>query len=92
MFNRILKFFGAEPDSRTTAKNRLQLILVQDRMGLEASKLDDFRSDLISLVSQYFEINDSKVEIDLLREKEEYALVANVPGVSPKQRFKSASL
>lgn len=91
MFNQILKFFGAEPDSRTTAKNRLQLILVQDRMGLEASKLDDLRSDLISVLSQYFEVNGGKVEIDLLREKEEYALVANVPGLSPK-RFRSASL
>lgn len=91
MFKRILKYF-TQNDSKTTAKNRLQLILVQDRMGIEASKLDDLRSDLIILLSKYFEINDRKVEIDLLREKEQIAFVANVPIISSKQRFESVPL
>jgi cell division topological specificity factor len=78
MFGRISKFFN-RPKSKTIAKNRLQLILIQDKMGTNAPALEALRTDLISLLSRYFEINDSEVEIDLLREKEQMAFVANVP-------------
>lgn len=89
MFNQILKFFGSQPKSKTVAKNRLQLILIQDRLGLEASKLDNLRADLISILSKYFEIDNSKVKIKLLKEEEKFAFVANAPILNSKQRFGS---
>ena len=77
-FNRVLKFLSSQPKSKTIAKNRLQLILIQDRLGINACVLETLRSDLISLLSKYFEIiNDSEVEIKLLRGKKQIAFVAN---------------
>jgi len=92
VFNRILKFLNSQPKSKTIAKNRLQLILIQDRLGIDANTLEILRSDLISLLSKYFEINDNNLEIELLREKEQIAFVANVPIVNPRQRLESLSL
>lgn len=90
MFNRILKFFGKD-ESKTVAKNRLQLILFHDRMGVDALTLDKLQSDLIDLLSEYFEINQGEAEIELLKKDEHIAFVANVPILTAKRKFESAS-
>lgn len=91
MLGRILSFFDNQSDSKTDAKSRLQLILVQDRLKLNAYELKSLRNDMIEVLSKYFVIDDNEVGIELLREKEEVAFVANVPVMNLKRSFKTMS-
>jgi len=92
MFKQVLKFFSSQTNSRKIAKNRLQLILIQDRMGLDAKTLDALRSDLIGVMSNYFEITNSDVEINILRKEKQIAFVANIPITNLRRRLESLPL
>jgi len=89
MFDRALKFFSKKSQSKDEAKGRLQLILFQDRLEINAHAIRTLKLDLIELLSKYFEIDDSEVEVEFLREKEQVAFVANVPVLNLKRRFDS---
>jgi len=86
VFDRLAKFFRRQPDSKSVAKARLQLILIQDRAGIEPGILEMLKDDLIDMLSKYFEINQSGLEMNLHREEQAMALVANVPITSMRMR------
>lgn len=80
MFDKLIKIFRKQQQqSKSIAKSRLQLILIQDRTGIEPGILEMLKDDLIDLLSKYFEINQSGLEMNLHREDQSMALVANVP-------------
>ena len=47
------RLFGGEPKSRDVAKDRLQLVLVQDRMNLPPHKMDRLKDELIQVISKF---------------------------------------
>ncbi len=64
-------FFGKKnrrSASNFIAKNRLTVVLVQDRAGLTSRELDEFRSALISVIEKYFVIDVSGFDIDYKRQ------------------------
>ncbi len=78
MLNSIKSLF-LRNNSNRTAKNRLQMVLVQDRSGLTATEMDDFKSDLLDVISKYFSIEKKHLDVNWERTEYETALVINTP-------------
>ena len=72
--------------SKQTAKNRLQMVLVQDRSGLTPNEMDLFRKDIIEVVSKYFMIEKKQIEIEWQRADSSTALIINTPVVGRKHQ------
>ena len=75
MFKRL---FGKK-FSHQTAKNRLQMVLVQDRSGLSTADMDEFKKDLLAVISKYFLIESESLEVEWDRADNETALIINTP-------------
>ncbi len=76
LFNRVL---GREGPSKEVAKERLRLVLVHDRVGVSPQFLEVLKEDLIRVISQYMEIDDASMRVDLSGSNNSVALVANIP-------------
>ncbi|KMM17659.1 cell division topological specificity factor MinE [Synechococcus sp. GFB01] len=78
MINRLL---GRQPASATTARERLQLVLVlaHDRSDLNPELLEQMRREILEVVSRYVEIDLDEGDVSLETEDRVTALVANLP-------------
>jgi len=88
VFEIISRWLRKGKDSRTIVKDRLQLILIHDRTGVEPEILDSLRQDIFLVISKYFVIEEDDVEMDLERDEDSVALVANIPVLSIKRQEK----
>lgn len=77
VFSRLLR--GQASTSRDIAKNRLQLVLVQDRVNLSPDKMNELKDELIKLISKYVEIDREGIEITLTKSGRRSRLTANIP-------------
>ncbi len=84
ILSRLLK--RGKPTSRDIAKNRLQLVLVQDRVNLSPEKMNELKDELIQLISKYVEIDREGIDISLTKAGRRSRLTANIPviGMSNK--------
>lgn len=85
------RFFG-QRFSHQTAKNRLQMVLVQDRAGMTTADMDNFKKELLDVISKYFLIDQSSLLVDWERSENETALVINTPirGRLPENKVAAA--
>ncbi len=74
----MMKFFSRKK-SASSAKERLQLVLVHDRTDLTSAQLESLKDDLIKAISQYIDIDPEAVRIDLERDGRSQRLVADIP-------------
>ena len=80
------RLFGrGEPKSRDLAKDRLQLVLVQDRVKLSPDKMDKLKDELIQVISKYVEIEQDGIEISLSGNGRHSRLTADIPIVGSRQ-------
>ncbi|HML89205.1 MAG TPA: cell division topological specificity factor MinE [Methylomusa anaerophila] len=80
MLELIQKFFGKEPSgSKDIAKERLRLVLVHDRVNVSPQFMEIIKDDMIKVISNYMEINESQMEINLTKTNSSVALIANIP-------------
>jgi len=61
------------------AKERLRLVLVQDRMSLSPHELNALKEDLLAVISKYLEIDEGGPEVNLEQDGQSFALVATIP-------------
>ena len=90
MLGMITNLFKKE-NSKDDAKNRLKLVLIQDRAMLPSGVLENMKDDILKVLSKYVEIEKSKLNIEVCPYDEDprkIALVANIPIVSPANRRK----
>ena len=73
-----------EPTSRDIAKERLQLVLVHDRIKISPVLLDKMKDELITVISRYVEIDAEGVEVTFTQSKRESRLIADIPVVGPR--------
>ena len=71
--------FFSRKRSASSAKERLQLVLVHDRTDLMPAQLESLKDDLIKAISQYIEIDPEAVRIELEKDGREQRLVADIP-------------
>lgn len=77
MLKALRRFFG-EKGSGQIARERMQVVLMHDRMDLTPDILEALRSDILEVLSRYMEIDPSSVHVDLEQGKGYTALVSNV--------------
>jgi len=72
-------FFGINHNdsARNTAKDRMQKMLVYDRLELPAGRLEVLEEELLAVVSRYFELDADTTHFDLQQTERKAALVAN---------------
>ena len=76
------RIFGQkQPTSSEIAKERLQLVLVQDRFKISPETLERLKDDLIKVISRYVEIEADGVEVNFTQTKYQSRLVADIPVV-----------
>ncbi len=73
------RLFGDKKNSKETAKERLQLVLIHDRASLSKGIVDDLKKDLIAVISKYMEFDEKNLEVQV-EDKEDMAILeVNIP-------------
>ena len=70
-------------------KNRLKLVLIQDRAMLPSGVLDNMKDDILKVLSKYVEIEKSRLNIEVCPcddDPRKIALVANIPILKSSNR------
>jgi len=73
--------------SKTVAKERLQLVLIHDRASMSPAMFNSLREELIKVISNYIEIDETALECNLCQDEKEVALVANIPVIKMKRDY-----
>lgn len=93
MFENIMKFFRkfskkeekVETNSKSTAKERLHLVLMQDRANVSADFLELMKQEIIEVIKKYIDVDESAIDVRLTNKENEDgtngapALYANIP-------------
>jgi cell division topological specificity factor len=81
------RLFGArKSNSREIAKDRLQLVLVQDRVNISPKLLQALKDELIDVISKYVEIDVDGTVVTFQHNKRESRLTADIPVVGARSR------
>jgi cell division topological specificity factor len=84
--NLLSRLFGyGESKSGAVAKNRLQLVLVHDRVNLSPGSMEQLKDELIEVISKYVEIDQEGIEIALSNDKRQSTLTAHFPVVGGRK-------
>ncbi len=97
MFENIVNFFKnigktekKENNSRDTAKERLHLVLMQDRANVSADFLDLMRQEIIEVIKKYVDIDEREIDVRMTNKQNDDgssgapALYANIPIINIK--------
>ena len=90
MFENIMKFFKKtnnkkEEINKDTAKERLHLVLMQDRANVSADFLDMMKQEIIDVIKKYIDVDEKEIDVKLTNKQNSdgttgaTALYANIP-------------
>ena len=92
-FKRLMKKEEEEPN-KETAKERLHLVLMQDRANVSADFLEMMKQEIIEVIKKYIDVDENAIDVRLENKANEDgttgapALYANIPIVSIKHNEK----
>jgi cell division topological specificity factor len=105
MFENIIKFLKklvkaeqTEPNSKDTAKERLHLVLMQDRANVSADFLELMKQEIIEVIKKYIEVEEESIDVRLTNEIKEDgttgspSLYANIPIVNIKKELNKTEI
>lgn len=75
-----------KPSSREIAKDRLQLVLVQDRVNISPEKMSALKDELIKIISKYVEIDQDGIDITLTKAGRRSRLTADIPVIGVREK------
>ena len=64
--------------SKEIARQRLQLVLIQDRLDLPADKMASMKQEIWDVVSQYLTVEDEFLEFEIRQLDDLVVLVSNI--------------
>ncbi len=74
------RLFGRqEPSSRQIAKERLQLVLVHDRVKISPELIDTLKNEIIAVISKHVAIDQDAMEVKLTHGRGFQKLTADIP-------------
>ena len=83
--NMLQRLFGrSQPTSRELAKDRLQLVVVQDRVKMSPDVMNRMKDELIQVISKYVEIEEDGINISLTKNGRQSRLTADIPVVGTR--------
>ncbi len=104
MFENIINFFkkltkkeNQVSNSKDAAKERLHLVLLQDRANVSADFLDLMKQEIIEVIKKYIEIDEAAIDVRLTNKENgdgtngAPALYANIPIVNIKEETRKIS-
>ena len=103
MFDSITNFFKkfskeAKKDSKDTAKERLHLVLMQDRANVSADFLEMMKQEIIEVIKKYIDVDENSIDVKLTNKVNSDgttgapALYANIPILSLKDETKKINI
>lgn len=106
MFEGLTTFFkkvlkpgqSLDESSKDTAKERLHLVLMQDRANVSADFLDLMKQEIIDVIKKYVEVDEKEIDVRLTNKANEDgtngapALYANIPIVNIKNDLKAEKM
>lgn len=76
----IKQLFGRKPKSSSIAKQRLKLVITQDRLEqVDDRVMTRLHHELAEVLAKYFEFSANSVKMNLKQEGNSYILVADFP-------------
>ena len=85
----LMSFFKKKTNSKDSAKSRLQILLVEDRIKCSPQVLEMLRADILKVISTYLEIDEEELEFEIgshdANSKGAPVLCANIPIKSVKK-------
>lgn len=89
LYKKVIGFFQNAPEQDTenakdVARNRLKLVLMQDRTNLTPYLLERMRGEMIEVLSKYVEMDKDELELNFEQEGEGMALMLSIPVVRAK--------
>jgi cell division topological specificity factor len=88
MANWLEWLMGQRTKSANHAKERLKLVLINDRTDLTPAELETLKNELLEVISRHIEIDPSSVNITMAQEGREQRLLADIP-LKPTLRRRS---
>ena len=100
MFENIVKFFknfgknDNETKSKDAAKERLHLVLMQDRANISADFLALMKQEIIEVIKKYIDVDENAIDVRLTNKANDDGttgapvLYANIPIMSVKEEAK----
>lgn len=106
MFENITKFFKSwkkkenrnDNNSRDTAKERLHLVLMQDRANVSADFLELMKQEIIEVIKKYIDVDESAIDVRLTNKENgdgtngAPALYANIPILNIKNEARKINV
>jgi cell division topological specificity factor len=83
------RLFGTKAASADQAKDRLKLVLINDRTDLTPAQMEDLKNELIAVIARYITIDTAGVNITMAQEGREHRLLADIP-LRPATRRRSS--
>ena len=105
MFENITKFFKNwkkkenknDNNSKDTAKERLHLVLMQDRANVSADFLELMKQEIIEVIKKYIDVDENAIDVRLTNKENSDgtngapALYANIPILNIKNEARKAN-
>lgn len=85
-------FSRPQTDSANVAKQRLQLVLAQDRTNISPETLNRLKDEMIEVISHHIEIDQANVQVSMTHTPQGERLLANIPVVrvrAPAERHRA---
>lgn len=103
MFDNVLKFFKkfskeGNKESKDTAKERLHLVLMQDRANVSADFMELMKQEIIEVIKKYIDVDENSIDVKLTNKVNGDGttgvpmLYANIPIVSVKDEAKQVKI
>ena len=73
------RLFKRPRKSKDIAKERLQLVLVQDRFKLSPELLETLKNELIDVITRHVDVDRAGIEVHLTHGEAGDTLLANIP-------------
>lgn len=103
MFDNIIKFFkkfskDEKKDSKNTAKERLHLVLMQDRANVSADFMELMKQEIIEVIKKYINVDENSIDVKLTNKVNSDGttgapiLYANIPILNVKDDTKQINI
>jgi len=86
MLQGFIRRFTGQKKSSDEAKKRLQFSLIYDKLEVNDTTLLNLQTDIVNVISKYFEIDKDALELKVNRDDDVSALVFNTPILNVKRK------